>query len=346
MTRPSPRGAATAASVPLLLLLLAAASCSGPHHMLDAAGPQSARIEGLATFVWITSGVAYVVVLGALAAAVWRGRRRDRAQQPSDESPETDDRLRRLIGSAVGVTVLLLFVYLAVTVRTGQAIARVAGPSPMVVEVVGHQWWWEVTYRDSAPSKRVTTANELHIPVGRPVKIITSSNDVIHSLWVPNLHGKQDLIPGYKNVTVLRADREGVWRGECAEFCGHQHAKMALTVVAEPNEKFSAWYAAQLAPPSEPTDSAVLRGREVFLTNSCVMCHAVAGTPAGSNVGPDLTHFASRPTIAAGTLPNTRGHLAGWIVDPQSIKPGTRMPSNQLSPDDLNALLDYLRSLR
>jgi cytochrome c oxidase subunit 2 len=177
--------------------------------------------------------------------------------------------------------------------------------------------------------------------------VYAKSTDVIHSFWVPNLHGKKDMIPGYTNDTWIQADSAGVYRGQCGEYCGYQHAHMALIVTAEPEAAFERWYANQLAPAAPPSDSSVKRGHDVFVSNSCMMCHAISGEPlAGSNVGPDLTHFASRPTIAAGTLPNTRGHLAGWIVDPQRIKPGAQMPPNSLSPADLNALLDYLRSLK
>ncbi|HEV2706187.1 MAG TPA: c-type cytochrome, partial [Pyrinomonadaceae bacterium] len=207
-------------------------------------------------------------------------------------------------------------------------------------------WWWEVEYDNRNPSLNVTTANEIHIPVGRPVFFRLTSNDVIHSFWVPNLHGKTDLIPGRETTTWLRADRAGTFRGQCAEFCGHQHAHMALTVVAEAPEQFQAWYDAQLKPAREPATPAEARGREVFLTSPCVMCHKIQGTDAGGNAGPDLTHLASRPTLAAGTLENTRGHLAGWVVDSQKIKPGNRMPPNNIEPDDLQALLDYLQSLK
>jgi cytochrome c oxidase subunit 2 len=169
---------------------------------------------------------------------------------------------------------------------------------------------------------------------------------VIHSFWVPGLQGKMDMIPGRTNVTWLQADRTGVWRGQCAEYCGLQHAKMAFLVVAERPDSFAGWLARQRDTAPTPIDELTRRGQEVFLSSSCVMCHAISGTPAGSRIGPDLTHLASRRTIAAGTLPNTRGNLAGWILDPQRIKPGTRMPPNQLDPADLQALLAYLESLK
>ena len=172
------------------------------------------------------------------------------------------------------------------------------------------------------------------------------STDVIHSFWPPNLSAKRDLIPGYENSLWFRADTPGVYRGQCAEFCGHQHAKMALLVVAEPRDSFAHWLVQQRDTAPTPDRLRGARGQEVFLASSCVMCHAIARHAGGSRVGPDLTHLASRQTIAAGTLPNTRGNLAGWIVDPQRIKPGVKMPPNQLSPSDLHALLAYLETPR
>jgi cytochrome c oxidase subunit II len=169
---------------------------------------------------------------------------------------------------------------------------------------------------------------------------------VIHSMWVPNLAGKKDLIPGYTQSMWFQADTAGDYRAQCAEFCGLQHAKMALHVIAEPPAKYEKWAEEQRKPAHTPTDSVADRGREVFLTGQCVMCHSITGTSAASHAGPDLTHLASRRTIAAGTLPNTRGALAGWIVDPQQVKPGTHMPPNQLAPQDLEALLTYLQSLK
>jgi cytochrome c oxidase subunit II len=163
---------------------------------------------------------------------------------------------------------------------------------------------------------------------------------------VPNLHGKRDLVPGYTNHLWIQADTPGVYRGQCAEFCGHQHANMSFVVVAQPVAEFQAWLQHQRRPAQEPGTELQRRGREVFLQTPCASCHTVRGTDAGSRLGPDLTHVGSRLTVAAGTLPNTRGHLAGWIADPQSVKPGARMPTSPLAPEDLQAVLAYVRSLR
>jgi cytochrome c oxidase subunit II len=336
------------AILPPLLLLSA---CQGAHHVLDPAGPQAGRIARLLLLFLVISSAVYVLVLAAFALAARAGTRRRRADEPVDLSPRSERRLARGVAAAALGTAAILLLYVAASATTGRGLASLPatldpGTTPLTIRVTGHQWWWEIEYADTAPSRRLVTANELHIPVGRPVKIEGNSSDVIHSFWVPNLHGKRDLIPGRPIEGWIQADTAGAWDGECAEFCGHQHAKMRFVVVAEPADSFAAWYDRQLQPAADPADSSALRGREVFLQSSCPMCHTVAGTPAGSRVGPDLTHLASRSRIAAGTLPNTRGHLAAWVLDPQRIKPGVRMPPNALSSSDLHALLDYLESLR
>jgi cytochrome c oxidase subunit 2 len=196
------------------------------------------------------------------------------------------------------------------------------------------------------PSLRVTTANEIHIPVGRPVRFNLFSNDVIHSLWIPNLQGKIDLVPGRLNELWLRADRPGVFRGQCAEFCGLQHAKMALVVVAESSDDFERWLAGNRAPAPAPVTPEQQRGKDVVERGPCAMCHNITGTLAGGRSAPDLTHVASRSTIGAGSVPNTRGYLAGWIADPQHIKPGNRMPSPGLRDEELQAVLAYLETLK
>lgn len=289
--------------------------------------------------------VSFVVFVLVMAALLWAALRR-RADATTTHDPSTERGLRTAILLATGLTVVILLAFLVFDISVGRAITRNPGKQALQIRVTGHQWWWEVQYRDSLPKNWVTTANEIHIPVGRPVVFELRSTDVIHSFWPPNLSGKRDEIPGNENSLWFQADSAGVYRGQCAEFCGHQHAKMGFLVVAEPPDDFARWLAGQRDTATTPVDSFTRRGQEVFLASSCVMCHAIAGTPAGSRVGPDLTHLASRRTIAAGTLPNTRGNLAGWIVDPQSIKPGVKMPPNRLDPADLQALLGYLESLK
>jgi cytochrome c oxidase subunit II len=196
------------------------------------------------------------------------------------------------------------------------------------------------------PYRIVETANEIHLPVGVPIRIHGTSRDVIHSFWAPNVQGKRDLLPGYDTDLMLRIDQPGRWRGQCAEYCGEQHAHMSFYMVAEPKSEFAAWLNAQVLPAVVPSTPQTLHGQQVFLTHACVMCHTIRGTTAGSHVGPDLTHVASRATIAAGELPNTIGNLGGWILNAQALKPGCRMPPNQLSGSDLQDLLAYLETLR
>jgi cytochrome c oxidase subunit 2 len=234
-----------------------------------------------------------------------------------------------------------------VSVSVGKTVsASVAPPGSMTIEVTGTQWWWKIRYASDDSSRILETANEIHIPVGQPVAIRGNSDDVIHSFWVPGLQGKRDLIPGRTTLEWLRADTPGEYRGQCAEFCGLQHAHMAFWVIAESPAKFKAWMDGQLQPAIEPADDHDRRGMEIFLKSACILCHTIRGTDASAQIGPDLTHFGSRKTIAAGTLPNTKGNLAGWIADPQNIKPGTHMATVPIQSSDMQPLIDYLESLK
>jgi cytochrome c oxidase subunit II len=313
------------------------------HSVLDPAGAQLALIVER---LWdpMYAGAVATFVLVAIALGWARVGRRTATEAPED--PRHERGMRLTVGLATALTVAVLLVLLGLDISVSRATTASPGKDAVQIRVTGHQWWWEVQYRDSVAQRWVTTANEVHVPVGRMVVLELRSGDVIHSVWPISLTGKRDQIPGKENSMWLRADRAGVYRGQCAEYCGHQHAKMAFLVVAEQPDSFARWLVAQRDTAATPSDSLSRRGQEVFLASSCVMCHAVAGTPAGSRIGPDLTHLGSRRTIAAGTLPNTRGNLAGWILDPQSIKPGAKMPPNNLAPADLRALLAYLETLR
>jgi cytochrome c oxidase subunit 2 len=306
------------------------------QNMLEPAGPLAGRIHGLWTILLGVSIVVWVAVMLTLAVIFFRRKH---------ESTISLRDLARNVGIAVGLTAITVLGILIASMLTGGALASMPR-NAMDVEIVGHQWWWEVHYRAVPSSSSVVTANEIHIPVGRPVRLKLSSRDVIHSFWVPNLRGKIDLIPSRSNMTWMQADRPGIYHGQCGEFCGAQHAHMAVKVIAEDQASFDRWYAGQVPPASEPSDDSRARGREIFLNSPCVVCHSIRGTAARGTVGPDLTHLASRKTIAAGTLQNTRGNLAGWVIDAQSIKPGVRMPNMALSPQDLEPLLDYLESLQ
>jgi cytochrome c oxidase subunit II len=277
----------------------------------------------------------FVLVLGVLLYAVFRSRRSDR--EVADR--HAGRRMTMTVGGAVAVTVVILFVLLVASVFAGRGLASLSTAGALTIEVTGHQWWWEIRYVDALPSQHVVTANETHIPAGRPVVLKLASQDVIHSFWVPNLHGKRDLIPGHLTTLSLQADRPGVYRGQCAEFCGYQHALMAFLVVAEPADTFFSWLDQQRRPAAQPADDMQRRGQEVFLSSPCMMCHTIRGTSAGGRVAPDLTHLASRRMLAAGTLPNTPGALAGWIIDPQHLEPGNKMPAHHFDPAELQALL-------
>jgi cytochrome c oxidase subunit 2 len=212
--------------------------------------------------------------------------------------------------------------------------------------IIGHRWWWEVQRIDGTGSEKFVTANELHIPVGRPVRLELSSADVIHSFWVPQLAGKTDVIPGQVNKAWIEAKKPGIYIAQCAEYCGMQHAHMAMRVVAEDDASYMKWLSSQAAPVDTPVSVAARHGQDVFLSHPCAVCHQIRGTPAGGIVGPDLTHVGSRRTIGAGVLPNTEGNLAGWIANSQTIKPGNSMPPMYLEAKDLHALVEYLRTLK
>lgn len=332
-----------------LLLLFACCvwfpGCSGIQSPLDAAAPQAERIEDLWWLMFYILTVVYLIVMLVLMFATFRRRRGEVVTESAEPKPER--RASRNVSVAVGATVVILFVLLVSSFLVGRGLFPIPpGSSPLTVEVTGHQWWWAVRYLHPVPSQTLTTANEIHLPVNRPVLFRLNSTDVIHSFWVPNLHGKTDLIPGHPAETWITPTRVGVFRGQCAEFCGYQHAHMSFVVVVEPEEQFKNWYAAQLQSAPTPSTPETLRGQQVFLSGPCVMCHRIQGTDAGGNVGPDLTHVASRQTIAAGTLDTSRDHLRQWITDSQQYKPGNRMPPVPLAHDDLERLLDYIQSLK
>jgi cytochrome c oxidase subunit 2 len=328
-----------------LAMILLVAGCGGESdRALDAAGPQSATIAELWWKYFAICAAVYGLTGLAIAGAAIVNRRA--ALEPPTTPAARPELLRGwIVAGAVVLSTGALFVMLIADYAAGQA-NNAHGPADLKLHITGKQWWWEVKYEDPQPSNTMTTAGEIHIPVGRTVEVELQSADVIHSFWVPQLLGKRDLVPGHPTRVFLKADRAGTFDGQCAEFCGYQHAKMRFLVVAEPPEEFEKWLAAQRQPAHEPTTDSQSRGRQIFLSTTCVMCHAIQGTPAGSKVGPDLTHVASRRAIASGSLPNARGHLAGWIADAQSVKPGVRMPPNPLSPADLQAVLDYISSLK
>lgn len=326
--------------------LAMAAGCHGQPSSMSPAGPQAANIEWLWWVIFWIAVVVFILVMLFFA----RAAQRSKVEQPEPaelyENKEGDRHAGYLVGAAIAITVITLFVVLIVSVVTGKKVEGLTSNQPVTIQVIGHQWWWEVRYPNAQADLTVTTANEIHVPVHTPVVILTSSQDVIHSFWVPNIQGKRDLLPGYQSAFWIQVDNPGRYHGQCAEYCGMQHAHMGFELVADSPDQFLEWLAQQRKPAADPQDLETRRGQEVFASHSCVLCHTIRGTQAGSKVGPDLTHVGSRRMIAAASLPNTRGALGGWITDPQRIKPGVRMPPNTLQPDDLQALITYLQSLQ
>jgi len=328
-------------------LTLPASGCSGWQSALHAHGANARISLDLIWLFTIVCSVVWVLVMLVLAAALLRRRSRaEIAVPPLETDPTREQRFTQIVAGAVTATVLVIAGLTITSYLAGRSIAAMTGTEELTVRLTGRQWWWEVRYEDPQPSRTFSTANEIHVPIGVPVKVKLDSNDVIHSLWVPSLAGKRDLIPGRPSEITLVADRPGIYRGQCAEFCGYQHAHMAIAIVAESREAFDAWREAQLADAAQPADAMERRGRDVFLSRGCVLCHTIRGTPAGGKVGPDLTHVAGRHSIAAGTLPMTIAALSGWIADPQTIKPGTKMPRVELGAGDLNAVAAYVGSLK
>jgi cytochrome c oxidase subunit II len=318
--------------------------------MWHASGSNAAQIRELAVFFGLLLSVIFIIVVVLALLSIGRGHRgiqQEPLEVSHQPSARTEARLRTVVGIATGVTVLVLFGLTIVSVSVGRTVSASLAPrGNLTIEVTGTQWWWKVRYASGEPNRILQTANEIHIPIGQPIAIRGNSDDVIHSFWVPSLQGKRDLIPGRTTLEWLQADRPGEYRGQCAEFCGLQHAHMAFWVIAESPDQFNVWMDHQLQPAAEPSDEEIKRGQEIFLKSACILCHTIRGTDAAAQVGPDLTHFASRKTIAAGTLANTKGNLAGWIADPQNIKPGTHMATVPIQPAEMQPLTDYLESLK
>ena len=321
-------------------------ACEGQQSALDPAGPAAERIDDLWWIMFWIAAVVFLVVLAALGYALWH-RRASTHDAPTATGDEWGAKWVFLGGVVIpAVILIILFVF---NMRALGALDPRAAEPDLIVEVEGLRWWWRVRYLGAGvgdPGDDAIAANEIRIPVGRRVQIRLRSRDVIHSFWVPSLQGKMDLIPGKEIQTWIQADQPGTYRGQCAEYCGLQHANMAFYVVAMPPDEFDAWYSRQLAPASTEGDSLTMAGARAFLDGGCAICHTIRGTPAAGTTGPDLTHVGSRVSLAAGILPNTLGHLTGWIANPQQIKPGSFMPSLPLTPEQLQAIGHYLQSLR
>lgn len=322
--------------VTIAIAALAAGCTRTP--VLRATGDQAAAIENVWwLMVWIC-GTVYAAVMVALAYALWRRRRSAR------EGTSHDGRLN-IVLVAWGVLTVGLLTWLIAASFVADRRIRTGRPD-LEVLVTAKQWWWQVDYLDRDPSRQVTTANELVLPRDRIARVTLKSGDVIHSFWVPSLSGKHDLVPGTTNAILVTPRANGDFRGQCAEFCGLQHAHMSLDVRVVDPDDFEGWRNAQILPAASPRGASAQRGAALFQRSTCAMCHRVQGTLAGSLEGPDLTHFASRRSIGAGTLPLTRAQLAAWLADPQHPKPGVRMPAVPLTPQQRADLVDYLMELK
>jgi cytochrome c oxidase subunit 2 len=309
------------------------------HSMLAPATPQAKAIESLWwTMLWITGVVTVLVLILFFAAIAFR--------RGANRPAASGRALTIAVSSGATLTLLILFVLLADSVWTGHVVASVPEQNAVPVQIIGHQWWWEIVYPGTIPANQVATANEIHLPTGRPLALSVSSRDVIHSFWAPNLLGKRDLIPGYSTGVWLQIDRAGVYHGQCAEYCGRQHARMGFDVVAESDHEFEEWLADERRPAEEPLEPLPIAGREVFMGTRCSACHTIRGTAAAGSGGPDLTHFASRAAIGASARPNTPKDLREWIANPHDAKPGNQMPANPLGDRDLTALVDYIEGLK
>lgn len=324
------------ATVPLGLLAILT-GCGGSQSMMDSAGTGARETLNIWWVMFWIGTVVFLFVLGLLWFAVTY------AKNDSNEAPgSTKSRTRLVLLGGIVMPVIIIAVVFIFSTRGLVAIGNLGGDDTVTIDIVAHQYWWEVTY----PDEGVVTANEIHIPVGESVQLRLTASDVIHSFWVPALHGKIDVMPGHTTSITLNAEEAGTFRGQCAQFCGVQHANMAFIVEAQEPEEYQAWLTQQAQPADAVPDAPnLVRGQDVFMSSMCVYCHTVEGTAANGTLGPDLTHIGSRQTLGAGILSNNRGNLAAWIVDPQGVKPGNHMPGITLDGEDLNDLLDFLESL-
>jgi cytochrome c oxidase subunit 2 len=334
------RGIAAAA----LLAPTVLAGCSGKQSALN---PHSHAAADITNLFWVMMAVSFggLALITAMLVFAWvRRRRRGLGADPADPHPGERPAWFVVIGMGV---VFPLMVIVALFIVGNWAIINVTqapaeSSTAMTVDAIGHQWYWAFRY----PGTKAVTADEMHIPVDTRVNLVATTADVIHSFWVPALNRKIDTIPGQQNRLLLYSNTVGTFRGQCAEYCGVQHAHMAMLVFVQPKAQFQAWLRRQSAPATRPTTAQERRGQQIFLSGPCASCHTIRGTPARGFVGPDLTHIGSRTTLAGVTIPNSRDHLAHWIEDSQHYKPGNEMPDFNLTGSQLQALVAYLESLR
>ena len=319
------------------VVALGTAGCNSDQAVTNPATGPARDIDTLWWAMLAGAMVVFGAVVALLVLAFVRRRRTDDMSQ-DDRGP-----YMVIVGGGLAAPIVVLAILFGFVIHVMPATSAPPGPTQLTVDVIGHQWFWEVRY----PGTAVATANEIHIPAGTAVDVRATTVDVIHSFWVPRLNRKIDMIPGRLNRIELDAPDPGVYRGQCSEFCGVGHAEMAFDVIVQPPAEFRVWLAAQARPAAAPTGPQAILGRRTFMTAGCEDCHTIRGTAASGRVGPDLTHLDSRRTLAALTIPNTPRMLFDWISNPQRIKPGSRMPGfASLPASERHALVAYLEGLR
>ncbi|HUX86081.1 MAG TPA: cytochrome c oxidase subunit II [Chloroflexota bacterium] len=325
--------------VPLIAFaaLLIAGCTPGPQDSLAPVGPVGAMESDLYNLIFWIAAVVFIIVEGLLVYTCVRYRRKSNDGIPTQTHGSTVLELTWTI-----IPVLILIGIAVPTLTTIASAASTPGNGALQVKVVGHQWWWEFDY----PDQGVVTADELHIPVGTRVSLTIESADVIHSFWVPKLGGKIQAIPNRVNTMWFEADQTGEYYGQCFQLCGTSHANMRFRVFAQSKADFDKWVSDQKAPATTPTEAEAAKGAQVFATGPCVGCHTINGTAAKAKIGPDLTHFGSRTTMAGAIMANTPQNVAMWLHDPPGVKPGSLMPNYHLTDDQVNALVAYLETLK
>ncbi|HKT47457.1 MAG TPA: cytochrome c oxidase subunit II [Candidatus Acidoferrales bacterium] len=328
----------------LFTLLLARVGGCGHQSIFNAAGPASQKIANL--FIWVLAVFLIITCVMWALIVMLVGRPRGNFQEHAPV--RIGGGHAWVLGGGFAFPAVILFIVFISGLAIMSDFPIHDGPKTAPeIRIVGHQWWWQVEYLEGSVDQHFTTANEIHIPVGRPVDIALASTDVIHSFWVPELHGKVDLIPGQQNSIRIQADRPGAFRGQCAEYCGAQHAHMILLVIADPPEQFESWLSRQRAVAASPTEADAIAGQHVFENRPCGLCHTVRGTEAQGRVGPDLTHFGSRQRLAANMLPNDPADLEAWVTHAQSLKPASYMPNiTDFNGLQLREIVAYLQQLK
>ena len=326
-------------------ILLISSGCATPRSTLNPGGTASANIAWVEWSVLITFCLVSLTMWILLAWAATRRRGSLATHEPWDEGG--GQKWIIVGGLIIPFAVLSAFFILDLVNLRNFPVDDGDYSHHPEIRIIGHQWWWEVTYLREPADQQFTTANEIHIPVGKNIDIELETADVIHSFWVPTMHGKVDLIPGQRNYIRIEANHPGVYSGQCAEYCGEQHAHMLLLVVAQPEKEYEAWYSQQVQPADTPTTPEALHGEDVFMGAACALCHEIRGTQAHGLVAPDLTHLASRRRIGANSWANDTANLEAWVTHAQSFKPGSEMPDlTAFNGKDTRALVAYLQQLK